>query len=753
MAEIARNASCCGATSLVPNQSHLNGEAIEGAGVGDGQYVISNMHCPACAQKIERALRDVDGLMTGRVNIGAKRLHLVWDTETVRESELLARVEALGYELRPFARSEAAEISKAEERRLMACMAVAGFSAANVMLISVAVWSGLFSDMGTATRGFMHWLSAMIALPAVVIAGRPFYESALNAVRHGGLNMDVPIALAVVTAACMSLYETVTNGEHVYFDASVTLLFFLLIGRFLDFRMRAKARAVAENLMVLQATHATVIDAAGNQHLMPVDDLEPGMQVAVAAGERIPVDGIVSSGRSDIDESLITGESVPRSAGQGDALYAGAINVTGPVTLGVTAAGDQTLLADIVRMLDDAEKSRADYVRFADRLSRYYAPVVHILSAAAFLYWWLLGGMDWQPALLIGVTVLIITCPCALGLAVPAVQAATVGRLMRQGLLVKSGDALERLTQVDTVVFDKTGTLTLGAPELVSDVPAVDDFVRVSAALARQSRHPLARALAAALDTVPPTGLSDVEEVPGRGVQARWNGSPVRMGSREFCGIAENAETDAGTHGAGPEIWVDIAGQSPRVYRFRDQLRPDAAQTVAALKRAGKKVLLLSGDRTDVVRETAALAGIDHWSGQCRPDDKVARLNQLAADGQKVLMIGDGLNDAPALASAFVSASPAEAADISQTTSDMIIQGAGLRPILDALVLAGSARRLATINIALALTYNIVAIPVAVMGMATPLVAAIAMSSSSIIVTLNALRVNLVNLEHDDWTR
>ena len=577
MAELARNASCCGATTLVPDQSALNGEAVEGDGFGDGQYVITNMHCPACADKIERSLRDVDGVMTGRVNMGAKRLHLVWDREIVGEGELLSRVEKLGYELRPFARSEAAEAAKSEERRLVACMAVAGFAAANVMLISVAVWSGLFSDMGTATRGFMHWLSAMIALPAVVLAGRPFFESALTALRHNGLNMDVPISLAVVTAAGMSLYETITNGDHVYFDASVTLLFFLLIGRFLDFRMRAKARAVAENLMVLQATHAAVIQDDGTHHLMPVDDLEPGMQVAVAAGERVPVDGIVQSGRTDIDESLITGESLPRSAGRGDALYAGAINMTGPVALQVTAAGDQTLLADIVRMLDDAEKSRADYVRFADRLARYYAPAVHILSAASFLYWWLLGGMDWQPSLLIAVTVLIITCPCALGLAVPAVQAATVGRLMRQGLLVKSGDALEKLTQVDTVVFDKTGTLTLGTPELVSRIGDMDDTLRVSAALARQSRHPLARALAGELAHVPPTGLAEVEEVPGRGVKAQWQDMNVLMGSREFCNISGAEAVGAETETAGPEIWVRVGDLAPRCYRFRDQLRPDAA--------------------------------------------------------------------------------------------------------------------------------------------------------------------------------
>jgi Cu2+-exporting ATPase len=702
--------------------------------------IVQNLHCPACIRTIEGAVEGLPGLARARVNLGTRRLKLAWDPQTTGAAPLLAAVEAKGYRLVPFDPQRMESAEAAETRELLRALAVAGFAAANVMLLSVSVWSGLAEDMGPATRGLMHWVSALIALPAVAYAGRPFFRSALAALRGGAMNMDVPISLAVILAAGMSLSETLRGGEQVYFDASVTLLFFLLIGRFLDLRLRGRARSAAENLTALRATDAAVVDATGRLLRLPINRLMPGMTVAVAAGERIPVDGRVSLGRSEVDTSLLTGESLPRPALPGSDVFAGTVNGGGALRLTVTKAAEASLLAEIVRLMENAEQGRDRYVRLADRVARRYAPAVHILAGGTLAGWLLFSSLPWQGALMNAIAVLIITCPCALGLAVPAVQIAAVGRLMKRGVLVKSADALERLAQVDTLVFDKTGTLTSGRPELQNRaaIPAAD--LALAAAIAAGSRHPLARALCRAAGQHSSVDVA-VTEHPGDGLEAVIGGETLRLGRRQWCGVGEDAQT------AGMELWLAGPGRTPRRFIFRDALRPDAASVVARLRAEGFRIELLSGDRAPVVAQVAAELGITAWQADCRPADKIARLEALAAAGRRTAMIGDGLNDAPALAAAFASLSPAEAADVSQIAADMIFQGERLAPLAEALKTARRARRLVLQNFALAIVYNLVAVPIAVAGFVTPLIAAIAMSASSILVTGNALRLNLDSLK------
>jgi Cu2+-exporting ATPase len=621
---------------------------------------------------------------------------------------------------------------------LLRCLAVAGFAAANVMLLSVSIWAGASGeDMGPATRDLLHWLSALIAMPVVAYAGRPFFRSAWAAFRSWSLNMDVPISLAVLLATGMSLYETATSGAHAYFDAAVMLLFFLLIGRYLDRRARSRARSAAEQMMLLDATAAKVKQPDGSLRATPIDFVLPGMTVNIAPGDRVPVDGTVASGRSSVDTSLITGESVARSAGPGSELFAGTVNQDGSLEVTVTATGADTLLGEIARLMEAAEQGRAQYTRLADRAARIYAPAVHGFALLAFLGWFLIGGLAWQPALLVAVSVLIITCPCALGLAVPAVQVVATGRLMRQGIIAKSGDALERLAEIDTVVFDKTGTLTLGQPKLAdqSEVPLAD--LRAAASLAAASIHPLARALVAAAGAVPLAG--DVHEQPGMGVEGAVAGHKARLGNRTWCGIDGSPQEAGGSS----ELWFSRPGLPPRRFLFDDTVRADAADVVAALKNKGLAVELLSGDRSEVTGKLAASVGITQWMAQQRPQDKVARLDYLARQGRKVLMIGDGLNDAPALAAAHVSMSPARAAEISRTAADIIVQGEALAPVIETLGVARRARRLVLQNFALAAAYNMIALPLAVAGLVTPLIAAAAMSASSLVVTLNAMRLAL----------
>jgi len=458
------------------------------------------------------------------------------------------------------------------------------------------------------------------------------------------------------------------------------------------------------------------------------------MHLLAAAGERIAADGRVTAGRSELDTSLITGESLPRAVEGGDPVFAGTLNLGAPLTVEVTAVGEGTLLAEIVRLMENAEQRRARYVALADRISRFYAPAVHGLALATFLGWTFAVGAPWQVALLHAVAVLIITCPCALGLAVPVVQVIASGRLMRQGVLLKSGTALERLAVVDTVEFDKTGTLTLGRPRLCSK-RYDPDALRLAASLAGASRHPLARALAAAAPDVPV--VADVREVPGCGLSLMTEGGEIRLGSRRWCGIVEDGSARA------PELWLTGPGRDAQAFIFEDPLRTDAAEVVAALKRQGIAVRLLSGDREPAVADVARVLGIEDWQSACSPSDKVAELERLRDDGHSVLMVGDGLNDAPALAAANVSLSPSSAADITQTSADVVFQGDKLAPVLESLAVARASQTLVKQNFGLAFGYNLLTVPLAVLGLVTPLIAALCMSGSSLVVIGNALRLTL----------
>ncbi len=657
----------------------------------------------------------------------------------IEPRNFLQALARLGYVATPYDPALLDDSTKAADRELLRALAVAGFAAGNVMLLSISVWSGSGNDMDAVTRDLFHWVSALIALPAVAYAGRPFFRSAWSALKSRAMNMDVPISLGALLASGSSLMETMHGATHVYFDASVTLLFFLLCGRYLDRQARARARSAAEHLLALTAVAARVVEPDGNRRSVPVATLRPEMIVEVAAGDRIPADGTIETGRSELDNSLLTGESLPASAAAGDKVLAGALNLSAPLQIRVSAAGENTFLAGIAGLMAAAEQGRARYVRLADRISRLYAPVIHVIAATTFVGWLAFSHAGLHGALMAAVAVLIITCPCALALAVPVVQVVATGQLLRRGVLVKKADALERLAAVDTVVFDKTGTLTEGRPELLNAAAVPDRALRLAAALARCSRHPLAVALAAAV-TGPVPVLCDVSEVPGRGLAATADGGLIRLGSRRFCGPLGQANDQDGLM----EMWLAQPGEEPERFVFADRPRIDAQAVIAQLRRCGYRLVLLSGDRPAAVREIAACLGIDDWRAGCLPADKVAALSALAAAGRKVLMVGDGLNDAPALAAGFASMSPASAAAVSQTAADLLFQGRHLAPVALALALARGADRLVRQNFALAIFYNLAAVPLAVAGMVTPLLAAVAMSSSSLLVTLNALRLKWV---------
>ncbi len=695
--------------------------------------MVEGVHCGGCIAKIEGSLRKLPGVTEARLNFTTRRLRLRWRGEQEQGSALLERLQGLGYRAIPYDPTQLGAADRGEAKALLKAMAVAGFAAGNIMLLSVSVWAGHAQGMDETTRTFLHWVSALIALPTLVYAGRPFFASALGALKAGHTNMDVPISLAVILTAGMSLFETIRSGPHVYFDSAVMLLFFLLIGRYLDRRARSRARSAAERLIALAGSAVTRLTADGGREVVPPESIRLGDRVLVAPGERIGVDGRILEGRSEVDGSLITGESLPQPVGPGERVYAGTLNQSAALHLEVTAVGDETLLAEIVRLMEVAEQRKARYVEVAERIARLYAPAVHALAAATFLGWVLLSSLAWQEALLIAVAVLIITCPCALGLAVPAVQVLASGRLMRGGVLLKSASALERLARVDAVVFDKTGTLTLGRPELISRASDDPADLRLAAGLTATSRHPLARALCQALPEAP--AMADVREVPGRGLAWEGPDGEVRLGSRDWCGGSADGEA------SGPELWLAKPGAAPLRFGFADTPRPDAAETVARLEAMGLEITMLSGDRAAVAEPLAAALGIESVLADCRPEDKVAVLERMAEQGHRVVMVGDGLNDAPALAAALVSVSPASAADISQSAADAVFQGDALMPVAELLALARRAERLVRQNFGLSFAYNVITVPLAVAGFVTPLIAAVSMSASSLLVVGNALRL------------
>jgi Cu2+-exporting ATPase len=605
------------------------------------------------------------------------------------------------------------------------------------MLLSVSVWSGNVSDITPEQRDFFHGLSALIALPSAAYAGQPFFRSAIRALMARRLNMDVPITLGVLLALGMSVLETLHHASQAYFDSAMMLLTFLLAGRALDQNMRQRTRAVAGNLAALKAETAIKFADNGDLREVPIASVQPGDIVLVRSGERIAVDGVVVEGASEIDQSLVTGETMRATAGKGTRVYAGTMNGYGTLRVRVEASAEATFLDDVTRLLEKAVEARSRYLRLADRAARLYAPLVHI-TALSTLVGWLVVGATWHDATVTAIAVLIITCPCALGLAIPAVQIVASAELFRAGVLLNAGDAVERLADIDTVLFDKTGTLTLPESEVINAADVPGYVINVAGRLALASSHPLAAAVARAANAQSP--LAGAVEEPGRGVRGVNDGVEVILGRPSFCGAEREAEALAASDPEASAI-AFVRGRERHIFAVRQRLRRDAVAVVNRSQKLGLAVEILSGDRVAAVEHVARTLNLKHWHAAMTPANKIAYIAELRAEGRKVLMVGDGLNDAPSLAAADASMSPVTAAHVTQTAADAVFLGDRLSPVTEAVAIARKAKRVMRENLCLAVVYNIIAVPIAILGLATPLIAAVAMSGSSILVTLNALRV------------
>lgn len=698
------------------------------------EIAVKGAHCANCLAKIEKGVGGIAGVSEARLNLSTGKLAVSWRGAKVSPDAVIGKVRALGYEAQPYDAGAVQESGEQEGIFLLRCLAVSGFGSVFVMGLTDSVWYPSFlygtQDMSPSLRNTFFWLAAVVSIPCTLFGSQPFFRSALRSLSKASTNMDVPISLAILLSLALSLYETVVHGAETYFDAAVMLTFLLLIGRYLDFLLRDRARSAAQHLIAMQAVPARRLGAGGHVETVAARDLAPGDRVVLASGERAPVDGLIEDQDTEADLSLVTGESVPVPVAKGAVLRAGSIVVGRPVVLRATAALADSLVADLARLLEAGQQTRSVYVRLADRAARAYVPFVTGLSALVFLGW-LVTGASLAVSVTNAITILIITCPCALGLAVPAVQIVATGRLFDRGMFVKSGDALERLAEADTAVFDKTGTLTLGAPVLqnAAEIPAAS--LAAAARLARASRHPLARAVARAAGNGPVA--PGVRETAGSGLEGELDGVSCRLGSAAWCGAAGTADAS--------ELWFRAGDAAPVRFVFRDQIRAEAVALVKALEARGIAVEMLTGDREAPAQEMARAAGITRWQAGVGPQEKAQRMAALKNQGRRALMVGDGINDAGALALAHVSIAPGTAADVSQLASDMVLRGESLMPIVEAVDVARRARRLVLQNFGFATLYNLTAIPLAVFGIVSPLLAAFTMAGSSLVVTLNALRL------------
>lgn len=700
--------------------------------------ILEGITCAACVWLSERHVKSLEGVLEFSVNYSSHRARVRWDSSRIQLSDILKSIAAIGYIAHPFDPGRQEAVYKKERALALRRLAVAGIGGMQVMMLAVPLYGGAEGQM----MHFLRWVSLLIAGVVVAYSSRSFIESALRDIRARRVGMDVPVALAIVLAYLASLWATVTQGEEVYFDSVTMFTLFLLATRFMEMGARHRAGEAAEALVkMLPATATRVRD--GQHQAVAVADLVLGDELLVRPGETIPADGILIEGESSVDESLLTGESLPRAKALGANLIGGSLNVESPILMRVERLGEDSLISSIVRLLDRAQAEKPAIALMADRVAAWFVFGLLLLASLVAIWW---GYHAPERAFMVTLAVLVVSCPCALSLATPAALAVATGSLTRQGLLITRGHALETLARVTHVVFDKTGTLTLGELRL-KEVIAVRgqtkaEVLALAAGLEQRSEHPVAKLLAA--QVAEPPQATEVSARPGHGVQGLINGRLYRIGSPAF--VTELAGKDAieapAAQSAG-STRIALGDEDGLLawFELSDEVRKDAAETVAALEAQGIEVSILSGDGPGAVTEVAGRLGIKHFEGSLKPEDKLERLKALQAGGAVVLMVGDGVNDAPVLAGAQVSLAVGTATQLAQASSDMVLLSRQLGTILSGIQTARATTKIIRQNLGWSLAYNISAIPLAAMGWIVPWMAALGMSLSSLLVVLNAMRL------------
>jgi len=711
----------------------------------EASLILEGIVCAACVWLNERHVRALPGVVEFAVNYSTHRARVRWDNERIRLSDILEAISAIGYHAHPFDPGRQEQLYRKERKSALRRLAVAGLGMMQVMMLAVALYSGAHEGMDELLRLFLRWVSLLLTVPVVLYSAKPFFTSAWRDLRRRQLGMDVPVSLAIGSAFLASAWATAAGHGEIYFDSVTMFTFFLLAGRFLEMGARHRAGQAAEELVKLLPATAARLGEAGEERV-PVSDLVAGDRVLVRPGESVPADGRITEGRSSVDESLLTGESLPQLREPGDRLVGGTVNNESPLVIQVEAVGEGTVLSAIVRLLDRAQTEKPAVARLADRVAGWFVAALLLLAAGVAAWWW---QHDAAHAFAITLSVLVVTCPCALSLATPAAVTAASGALTRLGVLTTRGHALETLARATHVIFDKTGTLTEGRLRLES-VNLLGESDRghclgLAAALEQASEHPIARALCAASDRLAPA--TDVIATPGLGIEGCIDGRRYRIGVAAY--VAELQGHASGNAGGSEPQGVVLGDQGGLLahFGFADHLRARAAESVAGLKRLGLEVELLSGDREDAVRDVARELGIERYRARCRPQDKLARIKALQAEGAVVAAVGDGVNDAPVLAGAQVSLAMGSGTQLAHASADMVLLSEQLPHLVEAVRTSRRTLRVIRQNLAWALVYNLVAVPLASIGWVAPWMAAIGMSSSSLVVVVNALRLRSTGSE------
>ena len=705
--------------------------------------ILEGITCAACVWLSERHVRTVPGVVEFHVNYSTHRARVRWDDSRVRLSEILKAIAAIGYVAHPYDPGRQDSVYRRERQRALRRLAVAGLCSMQVMMLG---WSLYAMDYDTSDvtdmRAFLRWVSALLTVPVVFYSAQTFFVAAWRELRQGRLGMDVPVSLAVILAFVASLWATVTHGPDVYYDSVTMFAFFLLTGRFLEMGARHGAGQAAEALVrLLPATATRLRD--GDAQLVAVAELVPGDRVLIRPGETVPADGTVVDGRSSVDESLLTGESLPRARTLGDALVGGSTNVESPLEMRVDKVGDDTVVSAIVRLLDRAQAEKPRVALLADRVAGWFVGALLLVAVAVAAWWW---PIDPTKAFYVTLSLLVVTCPCALSLATPVAVVAATGSLTRLGLLTTRGHALETLARATHMLFDKTGTLTRGELRLhgVRTLAPVtrERALAVAAALEQRSEHPVGRVLVAAgADGLVAT---DVTATPGEGIEGVIEGSRYRVGKSEYVAALSGVPVDLGEEPAATRVVLGDERGLIAVFVLRDELRADAKATLRRLRWLGVEVELLSGDAAGAVEHVAKELEVNSWRAGVSPAQKLERVRALQAQGAIVAMVGDGVNDAPVLAGANVSVAMGSGTQLAHASADMVILSERLENLATGVAAARKTRSIIRENLLWALLYNLVAVPLAAVGWITPWMASIGMSASSLVVVLNALRLKSI---------